>query len=477
MMRNPAPEGAAGITKTAYAASLCVTQVPIRAHLAKRSLAQVGLRLGSPTTHGRGSRRSLCGIALSLVLLLVAAGCAPGNDGSQSIGFLRGDELWSMQPDGSALLQLTSPPTIGFAWSPDHHEFVARYAGSASNPLADPVTGSTGDVFSGLGITSVDGGAVLPITPSQTPLRSDAWWDASGNRLIYREDFGSDQQWILSQPDQPAGIARKAIAAGIPIPTTNADASQVATIAANGDLVVGAPQSAGRAIQHNVIAAIATASAVWPLRLEWRPLHGDILYATAASGASAVTLMVTDLTGHATPVATVPDLEDYSWSPDGSLILIRTALGFQIVTASGAQVLAWQEVDTAAVAWWSPDSHYVMMQDLTSLKLARVASRDVKTLAMWPLIYAPVTLPKSASAWHVVPGSPWSATGDRFALVAPGGVWQGGAQLATGKGQGTGVYIISAGNLSSAAPHLIDWGQHIALSWSTPDPNTQLVTP
>ncbi len=426
-------------------------------------------------------RGVLIASALCLMAIVALAGCAPGNDGSDEIAFMRGGALWTMQPGGQDLMQIAAPTVLGFAWSPDHHQFVVRLSATRSAVAStNPLVGGYPDVYAVLGIISIDGGNIMTITPnSAIPPRSDGWWDATGNRLVYREDVANTQLWILSLPDQPAGIARKSIAIGSVIPATSPDGGTIATILANGAVVVGTPQATPRALAQGALTAIVTPGGVWPARPLWQPRHDAILYPAPGPDAATTALWLVDQSGQRREIAAIPDLEAYCWSPDGTMLLARTTAGYQVFDLRGAPVVGWPDASVYSAAWWSPDGDAVMAQTPSALVLAQVGARRVTTLVTWtPPLAGPSALPSAAAAWHPLLGSPWSADGHRFALVAPaGGVWQGGARLASRATPGTGVYIVDVDALSHSPPGLADWGEHTGLSWSTPDPDTQMVTP
>ncbi len=426
-----------------------------------------------PHAHRARGRWLLCGLVLACAL----AACGSGQPGGEALAFLRAGALYRMQPDGGGLFRVTPGQAIGFAWSPDHHQLVARYIAITPAPAADPFFPTVlPDVAAALGVVSLDGGNIIPITrPTPIPPRGDPWWDASGNRFFYRERSGDTMQWYLSQSDQPNGIARKfiatsAITAAAPTgtlwPTSPPDASQLAYITDAGDLVLAAPGGKARTLQPQVARQLGGGAIARPL---WQPHHSAILYATSDGAANA--LWLTDLSGHKRRLLS-GTFDDVAWSPDGAQILLHGGGKWSIYTGVGAPVMMWDDNGAGAVAWWSPDGRNVLARSATTLTLATPATGAVMALLSFT---SPATGDPVPGA-HPLTGSPWSADGKRIAVVAAGARWHDGTTLATKAGAGTGLYIVAIADVK-APPKLIDWGEHTGLSWSTPDPNTQVLAP
>jgi hypothetical protein len=256
-------------------------------------------------------------LALALCALTLAA-CGPGHSGGDEIAFLRGGGLWTLSPDGSSLNQIESGGFIGFAWSPDHHQIVLRMQNGAGAEVDAPFGQS--DSKSELGVTAIDGGNILQITPPNSGLlRSDAWWDASGNRLLYREEqtegnsatsgasgaSGTSEapgapQWKLSQADQPAGIARKDLPASVVLPAVNHDGSLIASITAAGQVLLGAPGEQPRLLTSGALTTLP-GSVVYPARPLWQPGTNRLLYAAAGASPDEATLLLSDTAGTVGP--------------------------------------------------------------------------------------------------------------------------------------------------------------------------------
>jgi hypothetical protein len=162
------------------------------------------------------------------ILLLLAsllAACSPGHVGGNEIAFLRDGHLWTMDPDGANAFEVVADttPVIGYGWSPTHQILTYRmldpdYAKKvpAQSLVMNPLTEMFGDVPGSENTIGVDGGSPIPILFSSQDVQvSNAWWNASGNRLLYREEPATSSTtattalWWISQNDQPGGIARK----------------------------------------------------------------------------------------------------------------------------------------------------------------------------------------------------------------------------------------------------------------------------
>src|ERR1700694_403546 len=163
-------------------------------------------------------------VLLLLLLFLSLASCSPGHLGDNEIAFVRDGHLWTIDPSGANTFEVVtdSAPVIGYAWSPDHHSFVFRLLDSShasKHFTTNSITGLPGDLPSSLNTVGIDGGFPIPIVASSTDFQhSNAWWNTTGNRVLYREEstHAQDQSpidvsWWVSQNDQPDGLARKSL--------------------------------------------------------------------------------------------------------------------------------------------------------------------------------------------------------------------------------------------------------------------------
>src|SRR6516165_3595328 len=140
-------------------------------------LPREGVRgLGLIVLRSRWMRIALLA-ALTTALL---ASCAY-HSGGDALAFLR---------DGANLHQIASGGIVSYGWSPSRQQLVYRAASPfPSNRGWSPLE-NVPDLSGNLSVVSVNGGSALPITPDASALvRSDAWWNADGNRLLYAERF------------------------------------------------------------------------------------------------------------------------------------------------------------------------------------------------------------------------------------------------------------------------------------------------
>jgi hypothetical protein len=416
------------------------------------------------------------GIATSGVLLVVClamtllAGCGLQN-GSETIAFLRGKTLWAINPDGSGLRQLAQGNIVSAAWSPDHHQYVMRITQTSAPPTPISLLGAP-DAPGELAVGSVSGGSAVQITPNLTGLaRSDAWWNADGNRLLYRESFAGTglvgATYVVSQADQPVGIARKPVDENAGLPVLSPDGSRLASLDNKGNVYLGAPGTNGSVIVTGALLTMPNSDR--PARLLWQPQHDALLYlASGAQAKAAIELL--PLGGKPHSLGEVSGLLDLSFSPDGSRLLLRTTQGFALwnVAQPGKAVFSWTEADPAALPWWSPAGGRILVQDASGWQLVDIARHSISPLITFP--GATATDIAKAGSWHPAAGSPWDATGNRFVFVGTSNALWRGKRLAAPHAGTTSLYV--ADLASGQTPTLIDSGADRMPTWSYLDPST-----
>ncbi len=415
-------------------------------------------------------------LAASGVLLVVClavallAGCGLQN-GSETIAFLRGKTLWAINPDGSGLRQLAEGNIVSVSWSPDHHQYVMRTTQTYAPPKPLNLLGAP-DAAGELAVGSVSGGSTVQITPNLAGLaRSDAWWNADGNRLLYRESLAGTglvgATYVVSQADQPVGIARKPVDQNAGLPVLSPDGSRLASLDSKGNVYLSAPGAPGSVIATGALLTMPNSNR--PARLLWQPQHDALLYlASGAQSKAAIELL--PLGGKPQSLGEVSGLLDLSFSPDGSRLLLRTTQGFAVwnVAQPGKAVFSWTEADPAALPWWSPAGGRILMQASDGWRLVDIARRSISPLITFP--GATATDIAKAGSWHPAAGSPWDTTGNRFVFVGTStALWQG-KTLTAPHASTTGLYVadLASGN----APTLIDSGVDRMPTWSYLDPST-----
>lgn len=444
--------------------------------------------------------RALALLALVAALLPLLAGCGlhPGGD---AIAFLRGRALWVVNPDGSNPREIAAGPVAGFAWSPNHQWLVYRTgAGStASAPTPGSPLGQPDD-RGHLVVVSINGGAGVTISPDLASLaHSDGWWDANGNRLLYREESAPVDRaalvpsYIVSQNDQPLGIARKYVYDAASLPTLSPDGQQVAVIDPAGDVRLGAPGQPGAVVAQHAL--LTWTQSGRPTRILWQPGHDAFLYESPTAlwgfqaGADDAALVLQSASGGSKTAralfALAPDTLDLAFSPDGASLLVhgQQDIAFHNL-AHLDRTVDWPESDPAAQTWWSPNARYVLIQDNQGLRLGSVATGKITTV----LTYAtPLdnTLPQSPF-WTPTDASPWRADSSGFVFASDmsarwegGALPQGNAGEARGYAAGTSaLYAVTLANGTAGTPTFLVAGVAGAVyapTWSYLDPSAALL--
>ena len=439
---------------------------------------------------------------LLLTSLLVA--CSPGHVGGNEIAFLRDGHLWTMDPDGANAFEVVadSTPVIGYGWSPTHQILTYRtldpdYAKTAAaHSLAmNPLTELIGDVPSSLNTIGIDGGSAVPILfSSKDGQESNAWWNAQGNRLIYREEPATPPQtsstvlWWISQNDQPGGIARKLLPSSFSIPS----------IATNNSMAIG---NSFRGLYATAIDGsnlhfiLASKLAGHPLpatieRVMLQPAHDNpaLLYAisTAAGTVNSfktqplpVQLVIANLRGQITTLTTCTCLQ-FAWSPDGNSILYSTGSSYTVLHLGSLSSFSFN-AEEGSVPYWSPNSQFLLLNGVHTLSLLNIKQQHLDTL----LSNGTPSSDNSNSSANAsatndinallqpMSNSLWSTDSQHFLFTTRGRlIWQG-KSLTSGKGLYT--IAINAAGQPQGIPTQADAGNDTQAGWTYEDPATSFL--
>jgi hypothetical protein len=425
-----------------------------------------------------------------LWLCLWLAACSPGHSGSAKIAFLRNGQLWTIYPDGSGAYEVAGgDPVIGYGWSPDHHLLVFRtldsvFAASAQGRhlAGAALSGLIPDVPAGLNTVGVDGGTPIPIQFSSSLLRfSDAWWNPTGTRLLYRVTLSGSSaapRWQLSQSDQPGGIASKLLPESQAIPSLSGtlilemDPSGIFTVDYGGDHQ--------QLLQRAPLASQPLSAALE--RVLWQPDHAQaaFLYAVATGQQASdhtplVALRLYTPDGQ-TRTLTVCACRQFAWSSDGTHVLYTTGRSYSILRLDGSVALTF-EAEANSVPSWSPDGRFLLLDGSHTLWLV-----DSATGQRWLLLsdrtpasesQEPAPLPSANALLQPVPNSPWAADSRELLFLTRGRLWWQRQQLSRGEG----LYVVSLDSRGrpTGQPHYLTGGAITQAGWSYQNSNASFL--
>lgn len=441
-------------------------------------------------------------ILLSILLLLpLLASCSAGHVGGNEIAFVRDGHLWTIDPSGSNPFEVVSgsDPVIGYAWSPDHQIFVFRtldsnFAKSAAGKQItyNPITGVPGDEPSTLNTVGIDGGSPIPIIFASSDIsRSNAWWNTSGNRLLYREEPLSTVQsplavsWWVSQNDQPDGIARKSLPNTFSIPSFSPDSTLAIGNSGRGVFTTTLAGTNLRYVMSSVLSGHP-----FPASLErvlWQPAHQNpaLLYAVAvpasqsqsfSSKALTVQLTLRASDGRTSTLATCTCTQ-FAWSPDGNSILYSTGSAYTIlnIRTNSAFTISGE---VGSLPYWSPDSQFLLLDGLHTLLLVQVGNKNQQVLLSDSSTTAEPgtsssTLPGVEALLQPASNSLWAADSRHFLFLTRNRLTWQGQQLHSGNGLYTSA--IDGQGKSQGMPTIVDSGNDSQVGWSYEDPNTSFL--
>ncbi|HYX51296.1 MAG TPA: hypothetical protein VE843_16230, partial [Ktedonobacteraceae bacterium] len=421
-------------------------------------------------------------LLLTFVLIAIfLSACSPGHIGNKEIAFVRDGHLWTIDPDGANAFEVTSnsTPIIGYAWSPDHRIFAFRSLDSdfSKNSIgrhltSNQVTGLINDVPSVINTIGIDGGTAIPIALSSSNIQhSNAWWNPTGNRLLYREEStnviqnAGTQSWWVSQNDQPLDIARKLLPYSYSIPSLSSTGMAIGNSSAGLFTTTIAGTDFHFILQGSLTGHPLPASLE---RVLWQPAHTHpaILYAISknsslkaspVNSSLPVELILRDSQGQTTTIS-ICNCTQFSWSPDGNSILYSTGTQYTIFNTQNHSHYT-VSAEYGSVPYWSPDSRFIVLDGLHMMQLINVASRQQQALL------SDVTpgsngsqpsLPDSHTLLQPISNNIWSADSQQFLFLTRNRLLWQGKNLDTGNGLYT-VSIDSNGQVQGP-PTIADKG-------------------
>lgn len=437
-------------------------------------------------------------LVLLLLLAVFLSSCSPGHVGSNEIAFVREGRLWTIDPDGGNSFEViaTGNPVIGYDWSPDHRIFAFRTLDdnfaktSAGHSIkSDPITGLTKDVPSTSNTIGIDGGTAIPIVASSSDFQhSNAWWNPTGNRLLYREEATltmqnvGTQTWWISQNDQPLDIARKLLPYTYSIPSMSINSMAI------GNSSHGIFTTTLAGTQFQFIQKSALVGHPLPASLErvlWQPAHQNpsMLYAIDTDATKTRTFNTTALTmqlivrnslGNTRIIATCKCTQ-FAWSPDGNSILYSTATRYTIFNTKDFTTFSIAG-EHSSVPYWSPDSRFIIFDGLHTLQIVNIADQRQQQLLndlTSGSDTASSALPDAQTLLQPISNSIWAPDSRQFLFLTRGRLsWQG-KKLVSGNGLYT-VTINDKGQVQ-ALPAVVDTGDDVQAGWTYEDPNTSFL--
>jgi hypothetical protein len=437
-------------------------------------------------------------VALLFLLVLVAA-CSSGHVGGNQIAFLRNGHLWRIDPDGSNAFEIAqaSTPIIGFAWSPTHHMFFFRTLDptfartlAGKHLTGNTVTGLYGDAPAELDTIGINGGSPIPIQFSNASVAySNAWWNTSSTRLLYREEFTAATstpdtvQWWLAQDDQPGGIARKLLPYSLSIPSIAPDNSM-----AIGDSAKGIFTTTLTGTNQHYVVSFQRPKQPLTASLErvlWRPAyrHAAFLYALPVSAsnsssiqaAASIQLVLQYMNGPSRVLATCACTQ-FAWSPDGNYVVFQAGANFTILNIEQNTSFSIS-TDGDSMPYWSPDSHFLLLDGSHLLTLIDIATGQRQVIlsdTLQPALPGTSTgaEPGVNSLLQPVSNSLWASDSRHFVFLTRGRLFWQGKQLPD---HGLYTAAIDDQGRIQGAPMLVDARNDTEAGWSYEDANTSFL--
>jgi hypothetical protein len=437
-------------------------------------------------------------LLLLLPLLITLAACSPGHTGGNEIAFLRNGQLWTIDPDAANALAIVSsgPPVVGYNWSPTHHFLAFRTLDEtfAQTPAAqqlytNTVNGQIGDIQSTMNSLGIDGGTPISTAFSSPDIRySNAIWNASGSRMLYRQTGKTDPlnpteaSWIIAQNDQPGGIAAKLFPQTYTIPSFSYATQKIAGISSSGIFTTTITGT-----QQHFLTQTSLPGHPLPAALErilWQPAHQDtlLLYAIAlpalpktSTNTLQVQLMLSTIDGHSTSLTTCTCTQ-FAWSPDGNSILYSTGTNDTLLNITTHASFTFP-VEADSIPYWSSDSKFLLLDGTHTLVLVQPARRQQTVLLQAATAATAAGLPSvptTSTLLQPVENSIWASDSRHFLFLTHNRLqWQGKALHS-----GPGIYTVAIDDQGSVqgSPVLVDNSNNdTQAGWTYQDANTSFL--
>jgi hypothetical protein len=334
----------------------------------------------------------------------------------------------------------------------------------------------------------VDGGTPIILAFSSPDIRySNAIWNTTGNRLLYRQTATSNTSfipenihWWISQNDQPGGIAAKSFPTSYTIPSFSYKNNLIAGISHQGIFTTSLTGS-----NQHVIAESSLSDHPLPTSLQrvlWQPAHDDsrLLYAVAAPvqkesrSPLSVQLILSTISGQTTTLTTCTCTQ-FAWSPDGNDVLYTTGSTYTLLMLANKSTFTIQGEENS-IPYWSPDSRFLLLDGQHSLTLVNVASKQQDTLLNDLQPATSTTMSPStptSSLLQPIANNSWAADSRHFLFLTHNRLYWQKHRLNTADGLYT-LTINDAGQ-PQGTPVLAATGNITQAGWTNQDANTSFI--